>query len=85
MSRYSEPVIKTKRLRREVGYEIFVPLCRTCMNYKAPMVFLRDSLPQVVGPAICKEHGFSIEPDACCDHWSRQNKNGEIVTLEVKK
>lgn len=68
-----------KRLRKKVGYELDVPRCGNCRDYCQARSWLKDSLPQK-GQHFCRQHHFSVHPNAVCDDWF-DSKNG--VPLET--
>lgn len=64
------------RRRKQVGYDADPPRCETCLHYKAPGSYLRDSLPRPT-PAICKRESFTVLPIACCDNWI--SRDGDLL------
>lgn len=62
------------KLKTKWGYERSVPRCETCVQYRKPGLYLRDSLPRTTPPQ-CKAGAFEVKATGCCDRW--QSKTGE--------
>lgn len=73
---------RLSKLRKAVNYDVDVPRCQTCVHFRKPGSFLRNSLP-VKSPALCKQHDFTVQPLSVCDNWtSRKGETLEPVSKE---
>lgn len=60
---------KLGQLKKLVNYEGNVPRCSTCKVYRASQVMLSTNSQTFRKNHHCGLHGFTITPNAICDHW----------------
>jgi len=63
------PAVDVARFKAENEYDSYTPTCGNCRNRKEAHVVLRDSLPRLVFPMMCKLGGFTINPMGLCNAW----------------
>ncbi len=54
------------RRRKQWDYTSQAPRCATCLHFRKPGLFLRDSLP-VRSPAMCQAGDFIVTANALCN------------------